>query len=119
MTAEILHYYRWSVYHNSHFTDMDGISEEDFTTVARLLSADDLQKLYTALGIPLQDVEKAEINAATTDVDLRARAVLIDWRKKKGSSASRQALLDALQKCRNFEAAGKLEEMWTGKGKKF
>ena len=95
---------------------MDKISEKDFTTVVELLSAADLQKLYNALDIPHRDAEKAEIGASTSDVNLKAKAVLRQWKQNKGKSASRQAILEALHECRNLEAVEKLEEKWTGRG---
>ena len=96
---------------------MDEISEKDFTTVVELLTAAELQKLYEALNISYRDSEKAEIGASTSDVNLKAKAVLRQWKQNNGRLASRQAILDAVHECGNLEAEEKLTEKWTGKGK--
>ena len=50
-------------------------------------------------------------------VYLKARSVLETWRKQEGSKASRQAILDALENCKNKDAKEKLQTQW-GKAEK-
>ena len=85
--------------------------------MVKLLAPADHQHLYDALGIPKREVQKAEASASTSDVDLKAKEVLRQWKQKKGKLATRQAILDALKECENTEAKEKLEETWTQKGK--
>ena len=92
------------------------ISQKDITTVVKLLAPADHQNLFDALGIPNRDVQKAEAGASTSDVDQKAKAVLRQWKQKKGRAATRQAILGALHECENLEAEENLEEKWTEKG---
>ena len=86
--------------------------------MVKFLAPVDLQNLYEALGIPKRKVLKAEASASTSDVDLKAKEVLRQWKQKKGKLATRKTILDALQKCENLEAKEQLEEEWTRKGNK-
>ena len=81
----------------------------------RVLGLSDLQRLYDALGIESNDVEKAEKKADTKDVDLMGRAVLVFWRKTNGRDATRQAILDAMDACRDAQAKRKLIQRWQEK----
>ena len=90
----------------------DAIEERDFTDVVRVLGPSDLQRLYSALGVESNDVEKAEKRADTKDVDLIGRAVLVFWRKTSGQDATRQAILNAMDACCDAQAKGKLIQRW-------
>ena len=93
----------------------DVIEERDFTDVVGVLGPSDLQRLYSALGVESNDVEKAEKRADTKDVDLIGREVLVFWRKTIGRDATRQAILDAMDACRDTQAKGKLIQRWQEK----
>ena len=92
------------------------VSRKDIATVVKFLAPVDLQNLYEALDIPKREVQKAEASASISDVDLKAKDVLRQWKQKRGKLATRQAILDALEECENLEAKEKLEKEWTGKG---
>ena len=96
-----------------HLTD---ISESHFDDVVQLLDADDLYNLFQALGIKKRDVEKAEANAGTTDINIRGRNVLMTWRNRLGKLATRICILDALKECANIEAWELLDSIWNQRG---
>ncbi len=97
------------------FTDV--VSDSDFTEVIQLVGVEDRYDLYQALNnISDHDVETAELNAYPRSVDFKARAVLYKWRLQNGDKATRQALLDGLEKCGNVEAKEILEDIWNGRG---
>ena len=73
----------------------------------------DLMKLFMELDMKQSDIENAERNADTTDVQLRAVHVLLDWRKHNGQSATRRKILEALRKCKLVVAKEMLEEIWS------
>ena len=93
------------------------ISEDDLNDVTELLDPDDLQKLFDELQIHHRDVRKAEERVSTKDVDLKARAVLRHWKKIQGHKASKQFILDALDRCENIQAKENLIAAWEMKGK--
>ena len=74
------------------------LSEADFTDITNELRPDDLQHLFHNLGILQRDIEHAEVSANTTDSRLKARAVLLQWKKNHGRDASLKALLEAKRK---------------------
>ena len=76
------------------------------------LNSDQLHILYMALDLPDHEVENAERNANTTDVAIRARKVLLHWRTIRGSTATKQAILEALQECGYGGAIELLLEQW-------
>ena len=82
-------------------------------TVAELLSMDQLKFLYIKLGLESRDVEKAEAEASTTNENLKAKQVLLEWRKNKGHDATRECILEALDKCGNTRAIGELLKTWS------
>ena len=84
--------------------------------MTQLLGPDDLQQLYHALDLTYSDVQKAERNADTTDENIRAWHVLRLWRNRLGRNATRQAILDALENCRNLEARDMLDYTWNERG---
>ena len=87
---------------------------EIFQVAARAgLNSDQLHYLYMALDLPDHEVENAERNANTTDVVLRARKVLLHWRTTRGSAATKQAILEALEVCGYVGAIEFLLEQWT------
>ncbi|XP_072049912.1 uncharacterized protein [Amphiura filiformis] len=87
------------------------LTDAEIGDIIKQLGPDDLQKLYSALGLSSQQVQKIESGTETTDVDLRARCVLEFWRESN-QQASHNAILDALEKCQNREAKEKLETLW-------
>ena len=74
---------------------MSTASEADFRDITEELGPSELQRLFHNLGISQRDIEHAEVSANTTDSRLKARAVLIEWKKNKGRDASLEALLEA------------------------
>ncbi|XP_072049786.1 probable serine/threonine-protein kinase pats1 [Amphiura filiformis] len=87
------------------------LTDADIADIIQQLGPDDLQKLYIALGLSSQQVQKIEGSTETIDVDLRARCVLEFWRGNN-QQASHNAILDGLEKCQNREAKEKLETLW-------
>ena len=73
-------------------------SEADFRDISNEFSPDELQHLFHNLGISQRDIEHAEKSADTTDTRLKARAVLIWWKKTRGRAATLEALLEAKRK---------------------
>ena len=93
-------------------------TDSDFGDVIKLLTPYDLKELYYELGISSRDMQTWEADAGErASVYLRARSVLETWRKQEGSKASRQAILDALENCKNKDAKEKLQSQW-GKAEK-
>ena len=87
------------------------LTDEDIGDVIKTLGHDDLQKLYGALGLSRQQVQKIEDSSQTRDVDLKARDVLEFWRKEY-QQASHDTILEALNKCDNRAAKEQLERTW-------
>ena len=85
--------------------------------MVKLLRPYDLMKIVTALDIQEDDMKELERDLSAKDDDLRAMGVFQTWRKAKGSSATRMAILDALRRCKNVEAEEELVEKWREKGK--
>ena len=71
----------------------------------------DLKDLYVELDITDVMVENAEYGE--TDLQLRGRSVLKEWRKQRPGEATKRAILEGLEKRRNLEATRALIEMWT------
>ena len=71
----------------------------------------DLQDLYVELGITDVMVQNAEYGER--DSELRSRKVLKEWRKQRPYEATKIAIIEGLQKCRNKEASRALMEKWT------
>ena len=69
-----------------------------------------MRKLFHELGIKQHDVEKAELSANTNDVDLKARAVLRWWKKTNGRKATRDVILEALERCQDKQTTLNLRE---------
>ena len=94
-------------------------SDKDFGQVIKLLSSSDLREVYYELGISSTDWHKWEEDAGErASVNLRARSVLETWRKREASKASRQAILNALESCRNIDAKEQLQKLWEPSGKR-
>ena len=77
---------------------MAAASEADFRDIVEELGPNELQHLFHHLNIPQRDIEHAEASANTTDTRLKARAVLIEWKKKQGRDATLEALHEAKRK---------------------
>ena len=71
----------------------------DFREVINSLnSPDEYQHLFHQLDISERDISMAEADANTNDPELKARNVLVTWRRTKGTDATCEALLDAKEK---------------------
>ena len=92
-------------------------TNRDFIDITRLLDPDDLQELFYELDIKKHYSDREEKSADSTDPGIKAKEVLISWRKREAKNATCQALLDALERCRNIEAKETLEDMWNGNSK--
>ena len=77
---------------------MTAASEADFGDITNELGPDELRHLFHNLGISQRDIEHAEKSADTNDTRLKARAVLVWWKKTKGKAATREALFEAKRK---------------------
>ena len=78
---------------------MTEVSYSDFKDITGLLGHTELQMFFPELGLSPEDIEKAEYSASTSDVNLRARNVLRKWHQKNGLEATREAVLQALNRC--------------------
>ena len=88
-------------------------SDKDFGAVIKLLNTYELKELYYELGISSRDMQTWEADAGErASVYLRARSVLETWCKREANKASRQAILDALQNCKNINAKETLQTQW-------
>ena len=88
------------------------ISDQNLEYVVDLLGPSDLQHLFNALDIPHRDVEKAEMKANTNDVNIQAMYVMRHWRSIRGVRATKEAILEALQRCNNIQNKEELEIYW-------
>ena len=95
---------------------MEPIIESDFDDIIKLLGIADLERLYHALGLQSTDIEKAQANAGCNNVDIKARYVLQFWLKTEGKGATRERILEALEKCQNRLAVQQLESTWKSEG---
>ena len=77
------------------------------------LKSDQLHYLYLALDLLDHEVENAEQNADTKDVALRANKVLVYWRTTRGSKATKEVILKALEECGYVDVFEFLLEQWT------
>ena len=71
-----------------------------------------LENLFVERGLEANEIENAKKNAYTSDVKLQAASVLQSWRRIRGNDATRQAIIDALRKCRCREAVEILQQTW-------
>ena len=92
-------------------------SDKDFLKLIPLLRPVDLHHLFYELGLRIQDIEKAEIDAPVPDVDMKALKVLQRWHQYKGREANRGALLEALKICSFTEAIDMLRQLWNLQGR--
>ncbi|XP_072014911.1 LOW QUALITY PROTEIN: uncharacterized protein [Amphiura filiformis] len=92
------------------------ISDRCISDIINLLGPDDLRNLFYALDLPSRVIDKAEIKAGTSDVDLKARRVLETWRQRNGQQATQERVLCALEECGNKDARERLEDKWRMKG---
>ena len=79
------------------------------------LTSSQLHKLFKALDLPDNEVENAERNADTKDVALQADKVLHHWRNTRGRTATKQAILRALEECEYEDAIEFLLKEWSMK----
>ena len=73
----------------------------------------DMMKLFMELEMKQPEIEKAQRNADTTDVQIRSVHILQDWRQKSGKSATRRRILEALKRCKLIDAKEILEDIWS------
>ena len=73
----------------------------------------DMLKLFMELEMKQPEIEKAQRNADTTDVQIRSVHILQDWRQKIGKSATRRRILEALKRCKLIDAKEILEDIWS------
>ena len=89
----------------------------DFKDIIELLDPDELHKFCFQLdGLSCADAKKAERKANSDDPELKAREVLYLWHQRNGRQATRQVVLQAMEKCGFASAAEKLEEKWDSAG---
>ena len=93
------------------------VSDDDINDITKLnLDYNDFQNLYAELPIPSHEVTNTVHSTGTRNVIVNAREVLKLWRHRRGQLATRQAILKALDGCRNRDAREQLEETWKLKG---
>ena len=97
-----------------HYIFLETVSDSDIQDVARKadLTYAELHNLYGELGIPQSDIENQERIAKTTDFKVQAVHVLRHWWQTKGTHATRNVILNALQECKYNRAKATLEEKW-------
>ena len=89
----------------------DLLSDDDLMGVIDLLDPAQLQKLYVRMGLEKTDTDKAKYHESRMHPDL---GILRQWRKTRGPEATKDALLQALEKCGNMEARDNLSWRWKG-----
>ena len=96
------------------FAGIDKISDEEIQDVTSNagLFRDELANFFAELDLPSSKIEHAKWLAATTDSRLQAVSVLQTWHKMKGSDATKQAVLSALEECAYRKAVEILQEKW-------
>ena len=77
-----------------------------------MLGPADLQHLFNSLDIPHRDIEKAQMSVNSNDVNLQGLAVLRYWQRLRSSKATKEAILEALQRCNNIQNKEELEIFW-------
>ena len=93
---------------------MTVVSDEDLADVVDLLDPTQMEKLYIRLGLPRSAIKKAiHEDGNYGDLDLKGQSVLRRWRQIEGKNATRRAILDAIDRCGNYEAVECLEGKWT------
>ena len=90
------------------------VTDRDILDVAKIISATaDVKMFYTYLGMKAREVEVAEQQANTTNLIIKARAVLIDWRKFNGKFATRDRVKAAMKAMKSWtELIEELEKVW-------
>ena len=83
----------------------------DVTTKAKLL-ANDFEHLYLELRMSVTDIERIKHDARDEPSDIQAYKVLKEWLQQNGDRATRQVIIDALEKDKRNEAAGILRKQW-------
>ena len=92
------------LYFNSTPDYFETVPESDFYYVVKSLDPDELQLLFSALGISNSDIRKAEAKENTTDVNRKGEAVLRFWKQEVGNKATWSTLLGAFDR-NNFNSA--------------
>ena len=93
-------------------SDPKAATDSDFNDVAKLLKRDELHYLFEALHIDYREIEKAQYEADTKDVNLQAKNVLRKWRQQMGKQATRNAILEALKECKFTSVIEELQKTW-------
>ena len=79
--------------------------------MVNVLDPAQLQKLFVRLGLQKLDTDKARYRGGKKVSDLQ---VLHQWREMRGPEATKEHILEALEKCGNMEARDKLSVEWMG-----
>ena len=88
--------------------------ESDFKDIVDLFHlADQLKRFYFELnGLSRPVIKHAEQKANSSDGKSKAMAVLHEWHRRNGPKATREVILQALEKCKFTNAMYKLREKW-------
>ena len=101
------------------FPDEKSASDDDFKDVTELLGPADMKKLYDELpNLKKVEVEKDAKKADCDDLDIIARTILREWRKRVTKLANRKTIIKALYNAGNSEVANQLKIQWRGSSQK-
>ena len=92
----------------------DKLTEKHFQDIVALLGTSDLDRLYGELdGMTYAEVSRIKTGVNTpVNVELEATNVFVAWIGEKGTDATRQAVLTALEDCGNTLAKENLIQLW-------
>ena len=87
--------------------------KKEIGDVARTIGAIPNVKLfYTQLGLKDREITIAVMNATSTDLSVRARNVLLEWRKMKPKQATRNMILQAMREMKWNNEIEEVTKMW-------
>ena len=86
------------------------MSDSHLHDVIQLLSSKDVPRLFRALNINSDEIEKAEMNASTSEE--KSWIVLQYWRHREAEKATRHCILSALETCGNKKQKEQLDSTW-------
>ena len=92
------------------------VSDKDLVDVAKNceLRSEELEFIYIELDLSQAEIDDAKSIANNPSFQLQAVQVLRVWRRKKADSATREAILSAIEKCGYPNSKRILEDKWNG-----
>ena len=96
------------------------ISHGDIQNIVDLFNFNSLDDVYTHLGLENDDVENVKEEAEKSVKKQQGKDVLNFWRNKNNEKATRQKMIEAMEKCPNYrKQTEELKQKWRGRLKTF